>query len=904
MQTPRLCIVKKRADAHCANRAALRSHAPGGHTHRAERRDRGHCGALSSLVLVGLIGVLCFAGSCSGPTAGDEASVARSGSGGQVNVTLETFGVGNAYRPGEVTGIRLQLLVPPNANLDQATPVWVQWDVPNADGDIVEYGRSLTLTKGVPARVWLYAPLMPEVGPSTVWSVRVFEYQDATRGTEIGGVRIRPGDANAQRIDRIHSKIAVVGQRSMGLMQYQSILPDFQVNRSPASHEQARVITGIQPTSLPDRWDALRGFEVVAWSDALPQDLPADQADALRRYIERGGHLVISLPQAGNPWGLGAAGQTYLDDLLPPEPPRKDTSVMVSDIAPIMSKARGVKTDYELSIRVFQDLNGSFNALGDHYEPLQALPDGRAVTVQRRFGHGRVTVTGIDLSSQRLYSVPLSNGTNGLPQADVFWNRILSRRADTPTGAELKAALDNDRLNQTQTENNLGSGALIAEQIQMRRTAASGLLLALVIFAAYWIIAGPGGFAMLKLYGVLKHAWIAFAGAAMLFTFVALGSVTLVRQNDATVRHVTFLDHIAQPLSAPRASATGQRAVSWMSVFLPGYGPTPVFLDADPDTRDLLYSWHPPNQLAQPFPNASRFRVDVGNEPARQQRYETRNDSSFARPARATATVMKADWLGAVDPDTWDMIGVAPDTEIEVRTNAVGQEIGLSGLLRHNLPGELRDVKIIWIQNQRNSRRQYAMREDQEAPWLPPGGLASGQLPNRGHMWALGSNWGPGQTLDLSDETFATSARTMLRRNIQRQYIDPYDDSMLGGVSGGGALTQNDQRNYMEMLSLYHMLEPPKYLKHAETNDERTLAAYREIGRSIDLSGWFNRPCVIIMGYLENSPLPLPLRVNGEAPESEGLTIVRWIYPLPVKTSIAFEHVLADEQANNNDTKQ
>jgi hypothetical protein len=56
----------------------------------------------------------------------------------------------------------------------------------------------------------------------------------------------------------------------------------------------------------------------------------------------------------------------------------------------------------------------------------------------------------------------------------------------------------------------------------------------------------------------------------------------------------------------------------------------------------------------------------------------------------------------------------------------------------------------------------------------------------------------------------------------------------------------------------------------------------RKLGRELDLSAWFTRPCLIVFGYLDEAPTPVPLLVEGRTPASVGLTVVRWIYPLPL----------------------
>ncbi|MDY7107286.1 MAG: hypothetical protein SYC29_01490, partial [Planctomycetota bacterium] len=62
----------------------------------------------------------------------------------------------------------------------------------------------------------------------------------------------------------------------------------------------------------------------------------------------------------------------------------------------------------------------------------------------------------------------------------------------------------------------------------------------------------------------------------------------------------------------------------------------------------------------------------------------------------------------------------------------------------------------------------------------------------------------------------------------------------------------------------------------------------RELGRNLDLSAWFNRPSLIVIGYLRESACPIPLRVAGRTVNSEGLTVVRWVHPLPLIEPIAF----------------
>ena len=110
--------------------------------------------------------------------------------------------------------------------------------------------------------------------------------------------------------------------------------------------------------------------------------------------------------------------------------------------------------------------------------------------------------------------------------------------------------------------------------------------------------------------------------------------------------------------------------------------------------------------------------------------------------------------------------------------------------------------------------------------------------------------------------------------------------------------------DYMEMLSIYHQLTPPRYIRE-DNKDPETAVITRRMTRELDLSAWFARPCLIVIGYVGGdearrdedyemaAETPVPLLVDGEKPRSEGLTVVRWIYPLP----LVEERIVAENAA-------
>ena len=790
-----------------------------------------------------------------------------------VEVEVEQFGVGNAYRPGAITAMRLVLI----SSLDEPTPVWVQWEVPNAEGDIAEYGRSVVLNPGSRELLWLYAPLSPHTLDQTRWTVRVFEERDGVRRRELGGdPRISPARSGAARVELDTGMIAVVGRARMRLEDYSNSWNSR--TNPPGAHESTRIISGIAPQAMPDRWEGLSAFEAVVWSDALPQQLRVDSAAALREYVRRGGHLVIILPEAGNPWGLGALGETWLDDLLLGQAPRKDDGVMLSELMPLLSKTRLPPVrDFELSVRVFKEIGGRFNAIDNRYEPLVAMSDGRVIAVQRLVDFGRITIIGIDLTSQRLASMRL-------PQADAFWNRILGRRNDTPHPNELLIMEETDPRMLTRgmaNEVTIGDGRLL-DGVNKSGQAARGLMAAVALFIAYWVVAGPVGFYFLKHQRMTRHSWLVFAATAGVFTAAAWGGVRLLRQADTEFRHVTFLDHVVRPATSLGSEPHYQRAVCWGSLYLPKYGTVDVSIESDPGEsgQNLLFTWEaPPPKQPDRFPNVDRYVIDVGRSPAH-----------YTLPVRATATQLYVNWMGALDPDWGGTLRVDPDDPIRV-TVGPGGSARVSGTLINDLPGVLRDVCVIWVSNNRKRQREYLWKDD-ELSWVPP--FRSGEMLNSGHMWGRDAGslpWYPGTTLSLAED-FVPDGTTDLQRNIDRKYIEPEegDGFNITGI-GRPEWQRRKLHDYMEMLSIYHQLTPPRYIREGD-KDPATAVITRRLTRELDLSAWFTRPCLIIIGYLDGSQTPVPLLVDGKTPRSEGLTVVRWIYPLPlVETQIVADPV-------------
>ena len=158
---------------------------------------------------------------------------------------------------------------------------------------------------------------------------------------------------------------------------------------------------------------------------------------------------------------------------------------------------------------------------------------------------------------------------------------------------------------------------------------------------------------------------------------------------------------------------------------------------------------------------------------------------------------------------------------------------------------------------------------------------------NGGHMWIRDAGdgpWYPGESFELPEPDPGGRRGTRLDNNIYARYIeneegDGFDFTGMG--QSGGRLTPDRAMKFMVMLSIYHQLTPPKYHRVADKEPE-TAVMTRKLGRELDLSEWFTRPCLIVIGYLDELTDARSAARRRAGAASDGLTVVRWIYPLPL----------------------
>jgi len=748
-------------------------------------------------------------------------------------INVNSLGVGNAWTHGIVTPLHVNV----TSNVDKATAAWVQWEVPDADGDTVFWGKPITLSPMGTTSTWLYAPLQPWANPSITWDVRLRTWDGNEPTTELATMRFSPNSIRASKFNLTDGLIAVFGSRRLGLDGYQP------QKMFDVKQESTVIVSGLQSTDLPDAWPALEYLDAIVWADTPPQ-LSLRQEDALQEWVKRGGHFIISIPTIGDQWSL-RSGNGPLSGLLGGITTTVE-QIGIDNLHMVAGRNNGWPK-MEVTVRTFEPKKTTLES--SSYYPLLKLWNNKIVGVQRSYGFGAVTIIGIDLASGQLASL-------GLPETDILWNRVLGRSNDTPSQKTINLLKKDGQLSDAiPTITHLPMGNLIAQTIAMSTTASGRLSTVYLLIISYWLLTGPIAFFVLRAKRKQRWAWVTFAGVACIFTFVTWILASTTAGVQTPLKHLTILDHVY--------GGNSQRAIGWCSVYLPTFSRSDVAIEG---RGNLILPWTSPDTSLTPqFVDHREIIVNLDHVP-----------NTFNQPARATTSNFSFDWLGSVDHTFYDsLIRVVPNDEPLVKKPTGKDTVGeLHGSIMNNVTRPLENITVLWITDIQKPAPLLGHFQDKTlAPWTQRN--KSGQPLNQMFSWRVPS-WKPGEILNLAELEISPLADF---RTANKRYKP---DNSSHFIRGNAIISKGSWRKKMEMLSLYSHLDPPTYQKNPAVKQSPPYhQVQRAGGRELDFAQWFSRPCIIVMGFIPNSPIPVKISVDGEQiSESQGETFVRWVYPL------------------------
>ncbi|MFO0782528.1 MAG: hypothetical protein U0636_02440 [Phycisphaerales bacterium] len=818
---------------------------------------------------------------------------------GDVAVELLRFGVGNYVRPGDPTAIQVRL----TSSLTEPVQTRVQWELRNGDGDTALYSRDVALAPGAPTDRWLYGVLPIESSSAlaaldSVSVVRVLQMDNGRIVRELAAVRINGQNATerAEGVEINNGLLGVLGDGRMGLNGYGPAANS--EGESPALTEVNRIARGLTAEVLPDRWEGLYSYQALVWGSASVQNLAPDQARALLEWVRRGGNLIIVLTETtADQWGLlaGKGGRTALAEVLPQGGVQRHRDVPVAQVMPLLSKTPDLRNpSARTTLWTFDPA-----LVGNGYETVLTMPcaldtrtgnlaptpdtlEGLPVVVRRSLGFGTLSVVGVDADG---LDRPNLN-PDGLPQADIFWNRLMGRREDTPDARLYAQLQEAKRLDTRVAPESLEGGPMVNDLTGMPGALAIGLLGLVLAFGLYWVAAGPASYLVLRGMKRVQFAWLGFVLVAVTATVLVWLATSVEELGAGRVRHLTFLDRIVAPgqSSAERALV---RAQTWMSAELPGYGPTLLALTAGNSAvgtggagSDTLWTWfEPPAGSSTSYPDTERYDVSASS-PAK---YEV--------PSRATSSVYWGSWIGEPSSEWGGTPNVASGSELrqDMIWSSGMPQVRLHGSLTHSLPKALENVYVLHVTPRRSAQRKLSTGKPQIV-------VPSAMTPNAIRIASV-TEWEPGSLLDVGTALYPEADPTVpqTERSSRANALDfdsflnrtfPTDRNTTGLP---GSSLREEQR--LLAYSIYGMLKPPNYVLATASNSlpqfgSDTTRIVRDMARTLDLAKWMTRPCLIVIGTLRDEDsdavaAPFPFEIDGRAPRATGRTIVRSIFLLP-----------------------
>jgi hypothetical protein len=769
---------------------------------------------------------------------------------GEIDLELESFGVGNIARPSDWIGIRVRL----KDTLAAQRNVIVRLSSTDSDGDSPQPQVEVTLNPGTWQGVWLYTRMQSSDITRTPMFVTAYEAIAATdlaagvpkeelyrAGRMLARIGLEPQPSRI--VPEQVGLIGMVGNRALGLRGYSQRMPNGEWI-APRGHEVTDLVDGLLPVDLPDRWMGLASFDALVWGSGDIADLRSDRprARALVDWVQRGGHLIVVLPPVGQNWTSPDANPVY--EIMPAVVVERIENASMLGYRPLLTNRLDGPFPKTGVVHTF-GLNA--NTTAADAIPILNGPDGKCVVVRRLVGAGAVTLIGLDLNQ-----TPLAQFN--LVDADIFWHRVLGRRGNLggPVATTTLGPLTNARSVWYVDDD-------IAKSIAVTGKSAVGALVGFAVFAMYWLFVGPPMFFVLKKYDRHRFAWLGFALGTAVFTVLAWGAATLLRPSRVQATHLTIMDHVY--------GQNVQRARMWASVLVPKYGVARLAVDDPSGETDRQLSaiapWDPAEESVRgSFPDARGYPIDA------------RSPDAMTVPVRATVKQVQCDWAGS---PRWDMIrpvqgatdaGVGAVTLTPEWRSGVNKPL-LTGFLSHNLPGPLRNAQLVVVRQQ--SRVS---------------GNPTDQLPIVANAYALQGEWNAGDVIDLSVVTNVQSASAL--DTLVNSLVPKPSAGGMAALPGTASPSRGTPEQRILALAFMSMLKPPEQpsSQMGMLSDGET-AALRRSTHGWDLSRWMAQPCVIIIGTVGSEDAgkesPVPIFADGVRVPTSGVTVLRWVYPLPAR---------------------
>ena len=410
-------------------------------------------------------------------------------------------------------------------------------------------------------------------------------------------------------------------------------------NKTIGAKEDLEVVD-IHASDLPEDPIGYEAVDAIVWLEGNPEDLSAgnlDTLNALKDYVRFGGKLIVC--QSTSNWQedlgfgdmlpvdvQGLATKSNFEPLTSMAQPR-DPSPLFLNPTDSWSHTAGPYQMARSTARPGAVVNNWIDWKQDG-----SFSDATPYLARRSYGLGEVVWVAQPLTTE---SAP----TN-VTAWPYVWDKVFGWTSD---GYVLPDNIkpDDDRLGSRLAQYDAGPpkdlGSALVSGLDLGSKANWLILLAIVFYAIYWVIAGPGSYAYLATKKQQGWSWFFFGISALGAILVTVLVVKLVLRGPPEIKHVSFV-----------RIAPGQPAFvhSRFGLYIPRDGEQKISLDQTSSSSVSYLSpfAEHPQQLGEvsEFPSPTEYFV-----PVRDLKSDTQPQLTVAY--RSSLKKFQARWVGEID---------------------------------------------------------------------------------------------------------------------------------------------------------------------------------------------------------------------------------------------------------------
>ncbi|MGA2497543.1 MAG: hypothetical protein ABSH20_07365 [Tepidisphaeraceae bacterium] len=773
---------------------------------------------------------------------------------GQAEGEVELIGFGGWYRPHCWVPMKLRL----RPTVGDTETYRIQVIQEDMDRDRVSYSRPFTLNGNRPGerreeQVWVYFRPQPHgldsaQSPADLTSlIRVFLCKGEKQIVQIkfsAGTGLKSLDP--QRSGR--GIRLVIGLTTSGSQ------PNLAAYSDAYGMMEDIVYTAVTANDLPTNPLGFEAVDDLIWDHPDPSQINPDAIAAVDGWVKSGGRMVVC---------QGVEWQKIRDGPLAAMLPVVPMGMIEEKGAQTLRRIGGVP-DLDRNRQSTQDLPAGTDPWADlrdksipiclaaarpgaRVEEWSSMATPSPYLARWMYGQGMVTWVAQDLGSPAIQSKTAMR----LYGWGKIWDVVLGLRNVTMMNPELaqqqgfprlfvnkcKDAKEKYPKSQNHTTADPSQSFLGLTEIPGR--AASLVLLAILFFIGYWLVACLGSYFLLLNKKKTQQSWFVFAVCAVGATGVTALFVRLVLRGPPEMAQVSFVRW---------SGTTDSRVVSQLGLLVKQDARLSIEMK---DAATGMVS------TVTPLP-AHPFHVMDGPEFLGYLEYDvpvpersTGGPSIITVPFRSTLKKFQLDWTG-------------PGIDGIDGRGSLGKN-GLTGVLKNHTGHDLYQVYIA-----------YSAGTEATDDTLLRLRAAEGK-----------PAWGKGDSLDLADlvanrkivnnSTPAPSARCDYGL-LNAQWMRTFDDTLLHAESGG--MMGNRELAFL-VLSLFDRIQPRAWV----SNNEPSYVIHRWTGRRLDASAAILTGNMVILARADDpsadiSPLPVTLEVDGRKMPGKGAVYYQFVVPL------------------------